>query len=139
MRGLDWIGFGALLLVACSGDLEPLEPVHPLVSEFLTELDMRGISTTRSRIGTTGEACLGDIDGVISTRAGWLDGHEVVEVNFDPNRLPYRKLVETVAQRECATIVYAHDDKQKRTASRLVPQSVKRASARGAPHAARSR
>lgn len=54
------LGIVALLLVACSGDLEPLKPVPPSTSEFLTELDAHGFSTTRSRVGTTGEACLGE-------------------------------------------------------------------------------
>lgn len=31
-----------------------------------------------------GEARLGAMDGVVSTRAGWLDGSEAVEVRFDP-------------------------------------------------------
>jgi hypothetical protein len=61
-----WIGFGALLLVACSGDLEPLKPVDPVTSDFLAELDTHGIPTTRSRISSTGEDCLGEFRSALN-------------------------------------------------------------------------
>ncbi len=64
----------------------------------------------------TGEACLGGLDGVVSTRPGWLGGREVVEVNFDPERLSYRSLIEHASKKDCADAVFAHDEAQRRTA-----------------------
>ncbi len=48
-----------MLLVACSSGANAIRPVHPVVGEFLTELDARGVSTTRSQVSSTGEICLG--------------------------------------------------------------------------------
>ena len=52
----------------------------------------------------TGEACLGGIDGVVATRTGWRSGREVVEVRYDPVRLPLEKLL--TAGRRCADHVF---------------------------------
>ncbi len=40
----------------------------------------------------TGEKHLGKLDGVLSTEAGFMGGHEVVKVKFDPNIVNYNKL-----------------------------------------------
>lgn len=53
----------------------------------------------------TGEACLGDIPGVIATSAGWLDGREVVEVEFDPDELTETELRERGRARGCGDFV----------------------------------
>ena len=52
----------------------------------------------------TGEVCLGGLDGVVSTRTGWRDGREVVEVRYDPRRLGLEALL--TAGRRCADQVF---------------------------------
>ena len=52
----------------------------------------------------TGEACLGDVDGVVGTRTGFANGKEVVEVVFDPNRISRDRLLELAEQRNCGDI-----------------------------------
>ena len=79
-----------------------------------------------------GEGRLGGIDGVLATRAGWVDGHEVVELEFDPRRLPYTRLVEEALRQRCADLVFAHDDEQLERA-----RSVARDAARPLPAPAR--
>ena len=59
-----------------------------------------------------GEVKLGALDGVLATRAGWYDGEEVVEVEYDPQRVTAKKLVAKAKQLECASTVWAHDDGQ---------------------------
>ncbi|MEQ9323688.1 MAG: VPGUxxT family thioredoxin-like (seleno)protein, type 2, partial [Polyangiaceae bacterium] len=53
----------------------------------------------------SGEACLGDIPGVVATRAGWLGGREVVEVEFDPSALTEAELREMGQARGCGDFV----------------------------------
>ena len=52
----------------------------------------------------TGEACLGSIDGVVSTRTGWRSGREVVEVRYDPRMVSLERLLK--ASRPCANRVF---------------------------------
>lgn len=53
----------------------------------------------------SGEACLGDIPGVLKTRAGWLGGREVVEVDFDAQVLTEAKLRQLATNRGCGELV----------------------------------
>lgn len=59
----------------------------------------------------TGEYELGKIDGVVSTEAGWLDGHEVTLVQFDESQLPLSSLAKKAAEVRCANKVYTDDGK----------------------------
>jgi hypothetical protein len=59
-----------------------------------------------------GEAKLGGIDGVISTRAGFVDASEAVEVVYNPQRVKYEDLVTSAQQMQCASVVYAHTEEQ---------------------------
>ncbi|MBL4844371.1 MAG: hypothetical protein JKY65_02490, partial [Planctomycetes bacterium] len=50
----------------------------------------------------TGEARLGALEGVLSTRTGWRGGSEVVEVEFDPERVSEQALSEAAKRMRCA-------------------------------------
>lgn len=54
----------------------------------------------------TGEVCLGEIDGVVATRAGFFEGHEAVEVTFDPRALGLDALLGAARARGCAATVF---------------------------------
>lgn len=54
-----------------------------------------------------GEAKLGSIEGVLSTRAGWYAGKEVVELHFDPTKVSLKKLIGEAKNFQCASNVYA--------------------------------
>ena len=56
-RSVWWLVL--LILIACSSDTDALRPLDQQVSNFVTELDVHGISTERSKVSATGEACLG--------------------------------------------------------------------------------
>jgi peptide methionine sulfoxide reductase MsrA len=66
-----------------------------------------------------GEAKLGSIDGVLSTRSGWQSGLEVVTVHYDPSIVDYRKLVTTAQKFSCASKVFAHNEKQLKIAAEI--------------------
>ena len=55
----------------------------------------------------TGEVCLGDLEGIVSTRTGFLEGHEVVEVEYDPRRLSYASLVRHGREKGCISQAFA--------------------------------
>ncbi|MGE3107709.1 MAG: VPGUxxT family thioredoxin-like (seleno)protein, type 2 [Phycisphaerales bacterium] len=59
-----------------------------------------------------GDQNIGALDGVVGTRIGFLDGQEVVEVEYAPAKLPFARLREQVAGMSCATRIYARDDEQ---------------------------
>lgn len=73
-----------------------------------------------------GEAELGSIDGVITTRAAFLQGQEVVEVAFDPDRVTYEALLKAARTRQCATTIFARSQAQFDEASRLSPADAQR-------------
>ncbi len=59
-----------------------------------------------------GEGVLGSLAGVRSTRAGWLDGHEVVEVEYAPERIPFADLLELARTEGCAQRVWVEPGKR---------------------------
>jgi hypothetical protein len=67
-----------------------------------------------------GEAALGGIDGVLETRAAFLDGHEVVDVTFDEARLSCERLITVADRLGLAARVYARDEAQLEAARRVV-------------------
>ncbi len=67
-----------------------------------------------------GEAKLGALDGVISTRIGELAKAEVVEVTFDPAVIEYKKLVEKAKEMDCTHAIFARTDAQEKTAKEVV-------------------
>lgn len=67
-----------------------------------------------------GEAKLGILTGVLSTRIGTLDGAEVVDVEFDPTVLPFKTLVGKAKGLDCTHRVFARTDEQLTTARGIV-------------------
>lgn len=71
-----------------------------------------------------GEAAYGAQPGVHSTRAGWLDGHEVVEVTYDPDLLPFQELLAAGRADSCADRVWVADATQQAQAQDLLGSTV---------------
>lgn len=85
----------------------------------------------------TGEVCLGDVDGVVSTQTGFKGGKEVVEVTFDPSRISREALNGVAEKRQCGRVeavgglrASEKDDKYqlRHTAWRFVPMTALQAS-----------
>ena len=75
-----------------------------------------------------GEWKLGSIDGVHSTRAGWRDGVEVVQVKYSPATVDYKNLLTAAQSFDCASKVFAHTDAQLETARSVVGDKALKAS-----------
>ena len=68
----------------------------------------------------TGEMKLGQIEGVVSTEAGFMAGNEVTLVRYDAATLPLPKLIAAAEQVHCAEAVYVPaEDLANARASRL--------------------
>ncbi len=71
-----------------------------------------------------GEAKLGALDGVLSTRSAWIGDKEVVHLQYDPSRLAYADLVRNAHDLECASTVYVVNQRQHDAAAGLVDESL---------------
>lgn len=68
----------------------------------------------------SGEKSLADINGVIETQAGFMDGREVVKVNFAPATLNYVDLIQKAKTKSCASHVYTDNLVQQLAAEKVV-------------------
>lgn len=64
----------------------------------------------------SGEACLGDVEGIVASRTGFLNGAEVVEITYDPAKLSYDRLVAAAKKGNCASRVLARNGDEAETA-----------------------
>jgi hypothetical protein len=71
----------------------------------------------------TGEKTFGKIEGVTATEAGFMGGHEVVDVTFDPSILSYETLLNKAKKSSCAAHVYTRNADQELTAQQQLPNS----------------
>ena len=67
----------------------------------------------------TGEKQLGQIGGVLSTEAGFMDGREVVQLTYDPSIISFDDLVKQGMEVRCADNIYAHTEQQQKAASKV--------------------
>lgn len=68
----------------------------------------------------SGEGKLGQVDGVVGTKAGWMDSKEVVQVEYDPRQISYDELIKTAKNAQCASHVYTENTQQKALAKKVV-------------------
>ncbi len=95
-----------------------LEAARRQAPGYLRELaeETQARSRKRATFGMycywSGEACLGGIPGILSSRTGHLGGSEVVEVVFDPEVTSYAALVTAARRRGCVERIFAHSAAQ---------------------------
>lgn len=68
----------------------------------------------------TGEKQFGQLTGVISTEPGFMEGHEVVRVEYDPKVLQLDELAEVGKQAQCADRVYVNGLQRQSDAAKVV-------------------
>lgn len=91
-------------------------PTPTYISLLDTETEAKARRTAKATFAVhcfwDGDQQVGALDGVVGTRIGFLDGQEVVEVEYAPARISFQKLRDTVAGMSCATRLYARDAAQ---------------------------
>ena len=60
----------------------------------------------------SGEKNLGNLDGVIETQAGFMNGTEVVKIKYDANQLNEKELLAYASKRKCADALYSNDQRE---------------------------
>jgi len=72
-----------------------------------------------------GEIALGHLQGVISTKACWLNTSEVVLVNFDSSKIPLELFVVSGYEslHNSTSTVYTFSDEQKKRVEKVLPKA----------------
>lgn len=68
----------------------------------------------------TGEKKLGNVDGVLETQPGFMNGSEVVEVKYNPVIISYEELVKEANQASCASHVFTENNQETKMAEKIV-------------------
>ena len=114
------LGVVAAMKEALTNRNQPIPKYLELLYEELTAEEAGTETATFSMYCFwTGEKKLGNLDGVIETQPGFMNNREVVEVEFDPNKISYETLLKKANKSGCASHVFADDDKQLK-ASKLI-------------------
>lgn len=99
-------------------------PVPVYLSFVYEGKRMKGKKLERATFGMhcfwEGEAALGTIPGVVSTKPGFVDKAEVVDVMFDPNQVDFAKLVSRAMEKKVADRVYTHSKNQQEIAGKIL-------------------
>jgi Thioredoxin-like/Peptide methionine sulfoxide reductase len=68
----------------------------------------------------TGEKELGKLPGVVKTEAGFMNGHEVVALEYNPRLLSYDDLLKAGSQVKCADAVYTDEATEQAKADKVL-------------------
>ena len=68
----------------------------------------------------TGEGHYGNLPGVVATEPGFMNGREVVKVEYSPEVISFEKLIQSGSKVKCADQLYAEDDQQKEAAKKVL-------------------
>lgn len=110
--------------------IKALKSDNKQVPEYLTILE-KELSGKRSGLEKavfsmycfwSGEGKLGSIDGVVSTKAGFMGGREVVMTKYNPQVISYEKLLKKARSEGAADNVFAVNENQKQIAKKLIGQ-----------------
>ena len=71
----------------------------------------------------TGELKLGQLEGVVNTVPGFMNGREVVEVTFDPSQTSYEDLLKDAKQANAIDGAFTVDNNQKEVATEVMGKS----------------
>ncbi len=70
-----------------------------------------------------GEKIIGNMPGVSTTEAGWMSGHEVVKISFDPDQIAAHEIIDHANKRRCADVVFSDESvKQNRVKTKALDE-----------------
>jgi hypothetical protein len=67
----------------------------------------------------SGEKNMGNIEGVIETQAGFMNGSEVVKIIYDADKLDEAQLLAYASEKKCADALYSNDQREISIAKKL--------------------
>jgi copper chaperone CopZ len=67
----------------------------------------------------SGEKNLGALDGVVATKAGFMNGTEVVKVKYDASKVSEEKLIQYASKKQCADAIYTNDRREEKAAQKF--------------------
>ncbi len=90
--------------------IQALNNTHKPVPQYLKLINDESISRSHDLKTATfsmycfweGEAFLGNLNGVISTKPGYINGQESVEVRYDPSIITYNELKQNAEMKQCS-------------------------------------
>ncbi len=122
------IGGNYSALAVVQAIVQTLDQQNLVVPNYLyllqEELQARvlGVETTALSMYCfwTGEKELGKMDGVIATEPGFMHGREVVLVEYNPEVLPYEKLLRAGKRTQCADQAFTNKSGEQVTAEKIL-------------------
>jgi len=103
-----------------------------LIPEYLAILDQevsaRDIRETHLSMYCfwSGEKALGQLEGVVATKAGFMNGTEVVKVKYDADQVSEKELIKYASKRNCADAIYTNDQREVKAAkANRIPSAAK--------------
>ena len=108
--------------------VQSLQAVGNSVPQYLLLLEQELLSkqagTEKAHLSMycfwTGEKTIGQMEGVVKTLPGFMDGREVVQVEYDPAVISFPKLVQQAEKEQCASHVYTTTKLQEKQAAKVV-------------------
>lgn len=67
-----------------------------------------------------GEGQYGQMEGIIATEPGFMNGHEVVQIEYDPDHISYSDLIKAGQKADCASHAFANDNRQQKAAQQIL-------------------
>lgn len=101
------------------------------IPQYLTLLEKEWMSqqkgTERATVSMycfwSGEKKLGNLEGVVATQPGFMQGREVVQIDFDPKVISYEDLLDRAKKMSCAQHVYTETSEQELWAEGIVGEN----------------
>jgi hypothetical protein len=101
--------------------------VPPYLSLLAQELNVNNGRSERAVFAMhcfwVGEGKLANVNGVISTKPGFMGGHEVVELEFNPDIISYGDLVNKAKSQNVARHIFTENAEQSSIAKEIVGES----------------
>ena len=109
------------MISALTMEGHPIPQYLKLLHQELTANEGNTEQTTLSMFCFwTGEKELGKLEGVVHTEAGFMNGHEVVNVYFDPQQIELTDIIREGQSSQCADEVYVWDQDTEQEAQTVI-------------------
>ncbi len=117
-------GLVKAMITALQNDNKPVPPYLKLLAQELNVNSGRSENAVFAmHCFWVGEGKLANVHGVISSKSGFMEGHEVVELEFNPDIISYGNLVKKAKSHNLARHVFTENSEQSSIANEIVGES----------------